>query len=93
MRQIRLGIFETNSSSTHSIVICTDEEFEKWKNGELVYDGDKSLIPSTEDNPEYGDSYGNNYDEFGEYAEVCHTEYTTESGDKINIICRYGQEW
>lgn len=89
MKQIRLGIFETNSSSTHSIVICTDEEFEKWKNGELVYDGDKSLIPPTEDNPEYE----NNYDEFGEYAEVCHTEYTTKSGDKINIICSYGYDY
>ena len=35
MRQIRLGTFETNSSSTHSLVIGTPEQIEKWENGEL----------------------------------------------------------
>ena len=38
MLKIRRGTFETNSSSTHSICICTEEEYDKWKNGELVYD-------------------------------------------------------
>ena len=37
-RQIRRGVFETNSSSTHSLTICTEEEFNKWKNGELLFD-------------------------------------------------------
>lgn len=37
-RQIRSGVFETNSSSTHSLTICTKEEFESWKKGELLYD-------------------------------------------------------
>lgn len=37
-RQIRHGVFETNSSSTHSLQICTKEEFEKWKNGEILLD-------------------------------------------------------
>ena len=27
-RKIRRGVFETNSSSTHSLTICTEEEFE-----------------------------------------------------------------
>ena len=30
-RQIRRGVFETNSSSTHSLVMCSEEEFEAWK--------------------------------------------------------------
>ena len=38
MKQIRRGCFETNSSSTHSLTICTEEEFEKWKSGELMFD-------------------------------------------------------
>jgi len=38
MRQIRHGVFETNSSSTHSLTICTEEEFEKWTHGELMFD-------------------------------------------------------
>ncbi len=37
MRQVRRGTFETNSSSTHSLTICTAEEFEKWKRGELLF--------------------------------------------------------
>lgn len=42
MIQIRRGVFETNSSSTHSITMCTNDTYERWKNGELffaVYDG------------------------------------------------------
>lgn len=38
MKQMRRGVFETNSSSTHSLTICTEEEFEKWRNGELLFD-------------------------------------------------------
>lgn len=38
MVHIRQGVFETNSSSTHSLTICTVEEFEKWKRGELLFD-------------------------------------------------------
>ena len=33
----RHGTFETNSSSTHSIVMCTKEEYEKFMKGELLY--------------------------------------------------------
>lgn len=35
-RQIRLGVFETNSSSEHSLAIVNLDKFRKWKNGELV---------------------------------------------------------
>ena len=38
MIQVRNNIFETNSSSVHSITICPEDEFEKWKNGELLFD-------------------------------------------------------
>jgi hypothetical protein len=34
-RQIRQGVFETNSSSTHSITMCTKNEFDDWRNGKL----------------------------------------------------------
>lgn len=37
-KQIRNSVFETNSSSTHSLVICDKETFDKWKNGELLFD-------------------------------------------------------
>lgn len=49
MIQIRKGIFETNSSSTHAIsisqypIVIDIDTYNKWKNGELVYCGE---IPS-----------------------------------------------
>ena len=36
MRQIRFGTFETNSSSTHSLVIGTPEQIEKWENCSFI---------------------------------------------------------
>lgn len=43
MKTIRRNVFETNSSSTHSITMCMEGDYEKWKNGELYYleDSDK----------------------------------------------------
>lgn len=35
---IRRGLFETNSSSVHSITMCDDDTYTKWKNGELLVD-------------------------------------------------------
>lgn len=44
MIQIRAGVFETNSSSTHSLCIMTQSDFDKWvsgHNGEYYFvDGD-----------------------------------------------------
>ena len=37
MKTIRNNVFETNSSSCHSITILTDSEYEKFRNNELVY--------------------------------------------------------
>lgn len=33
--QIRQGVFETNSSSVHSITMCTQNEFDDWRNGKV----------------------------------------------------------
>lgn len=35
MIQIRRAIFETNSSSTHSLVMCSKKEYEDFNNGKL----------------------------------------------------------
>lgn len=39
MFKIRQNVYETNSSSTHSISICTLDEFAKFKNGEVYFNG------------------------------------------------------
>ena len=39
-RQIRRGTFETNSSSTHVIVMCMESDYDKWENeGLMLYMG------------------------------------------------------
>lgn len=38
MRQIRRGVFETNSSSVHSITMCMKSDYDKWVNGDLYWD-------------------------------------------------------
>ena len=49
MIQIRHNLFETNSSSTHSITMCAKSDYEKWGKGELVYNRDsKKFIPASE---------------------------------------------
>lgn len=37
MIQIRNSVFETNSSSTHSLNICTKQTWLDWKEGKLLY--------------------------------------------------------
>jgi hypothetical protein len=37
MIQIRKNVFETNSSSTHSLVMAVKSEFDKWESGEYYY--------------------------------------------------------
>lgn len=89
MKQVRRGVFETNSSSTHSITICTLEEFEKFKAGELVWDewNDK-LIPITNENA----GRCTPFKKFGEYLETYVEGFTTPSGDNMVAFGEYGYD-
>ena len=35
-RQIRRGVYETNSSSTHSLTMCSEEDFEQVVNYQMA---------------------------------------------------------
>mgnify|MGYP004565480399 FL=1 len=35
--QVRQGVFETNSSSTHTLTICSKDDFDKWKHGDVFW--------------------------------------------------------
>ena len=67
MFTIRKGTFETNSSSTHSMVICSQDEYDKWDKGELLAsrwkDGfktkDELIKELVKEYPEYFDENGN----------------------------------
>lgn len=37
MKNIRSNVFETNSSSTHSITMCSKHTYDQWENGILFF--------------------------------------------------------
>lgn len=48
-RQIRRGVFETNSSSVHSLTMCSGEEYKKWEKGKVLYWRNKNKFGTRED--------------------------------------------
>ena len=36
-RKIRYGVFESNSSSTHSLTLVAPSDYERWENGEVLF--------------------------------------------------------
>ncbi len=75
-KQIRVGVFETNSSMTHALTICTQEEYDKWQNGETLLDrcwgSDKKFITNDDERiaklkKEYEDGDNKYYDTFEEF--------------------------
>ena len=93
MKTIRLGTFETNSSSTHSLNIATEEEFTRWKNEELLYDEcNYVFVENNEENQK--DECCKTMEDFfeSEYLESFEEKYTSESGDRIVIFGKYGYD-
>lgn len=90
MVQVRKNVFETNSSSTHSLVIAEASEFDKWVKGEVYYceswwsskPEDKKKFESGKFYPKaeidaYYESIGEERDSyhFQTYDEFCESEY------------------
>lgn len=46
MIQIRRDLFETNSSSIHSMTMCTEVDWLNWQKGSLLYDWDNKEFVS-----------------------------------------------
>ena len=96
---IRLGTFETNSSSTHSLVVCEKKEFEMFKIGELIFNRytcefvpTKVYEEAKKNDKDFDDYEFCTYDEYFEDDELSSYEegYTSKSGDEIVIFGRYG---
>ena len=105
-RQIRRGVFETNSSSTHSLTMCSEEEFEQWKNGELLFEewGSGSFVKAnslSDDDKKYvAQDYENHKDEFSkdwsELSESAKEKYYTKYAKENNIVdedAKTYEEW
>ena len=108
MIQVRENVFETNSSSTHSLVIAKKSEFEDFKAGKSIYcqysagpfEGGKFYAKAevdawaNENEDDYDEWDFQDYDEFfdNEYLESYEEEYTTEYGDELVIFGNYGYD-
>ncbi len=95
MRSIRRSIFETNSSSTHSLTICAKEDYEAWKRGEMIFNKWKGTLISAKD-VNYEESQDEDLCTFEEYRkqseeieESFYEEHTTKSGDEIVVFGTY----
>lgn len=98
-RQIRQGVFETNSSSVHSLTMCSAEDYEKWKKGELVYDRwGRKLVPLTDEIKEIMVDSGKYYtmEDFDDYEKMKYEtfceEFTTASGETVVAFGYYGED-
>lgn len=102
----RTGVFETNSSSTHSLIMLSEEEYKKLQAEELyISTWDEKLVTKEEvlekaKKAGYDDieSFNENRDEYqtldeyfdDEYLETFEETYTTKGGEKVYAIGKYG---
>ena len=127
MKTIRNSVFETNSSSSHSLTVLDHDLYNEWRDDDkLCYDFDNDKLITIDkrfkialdhvfytrhyrcDDPFYLEkdtidiAAGNfdeglpiTYNEFEEgqtndYTDINH--YTSKSGDKLIILCRYSYD-
>lgn len=90
--QIRRGVFETNSSSVHTLTMCTDSEYQSWKNGDLIWDtwDDKLVDAVKQDGNEC--RYKSIKDFYHSDFETFHSEYTTPSGEVVHAFGYFGYD-
>ena len=99
-KSIRIGVFETNSSSTHSLCIVSQEDYNKWKKGELIFDRNNETLITIDEmqshkNDRYfdEDDYQTKESYFDNNLEEYEERYTTKSGDNIVVFGKYGCEY
>lgn len=95
-RQVRRGVFETNSSSTHSLTMCSEEEFEAWKRGEILFQeyGSEKFVSakklSNNDKKKAEEDYEENKDDFQkdwkDLSENAKQKYYTKYAKENDII-------
>lgn len=90
MLNIRRGLFETNSSSVHSVTLLTEQEFNQWKSGKTVDLKNNKIVADTAEN-----KYGYyTYDEFIDYVERVGYDYefdkVEKDGQTFVLVTYYG---
>ena len=101
MKTIRQGTFETNSSSTHSITMCMESDYKKWKNGEMYWNRWNDELVSKEEvekemaklreefianNTDYDENDGEWQEELEQYINEDKMYYTYEEFNDYDYI-------
>lgn len=82
MRQIRHNVFETNSSSTHSLVMAIASDFDKWVKGEVYHCGSA-----------YGDAKRAGFEKGKFYSKEKVESYYSSTGEERDTynFCTYDE--
>lgn len=82
----RRSVFETNSSSTHSVTVCEKSNWDKFVKGELVL-WEEHLIPLTEAKRmwrEYNETFSETNCEIRTFEEFCQSQYIKTYTEWLN---------
>ena len=94
MKTIRFGVFETNSSSTHSLTIVSKEDYDAWEEGKLLFDRWNKIFVPVEEKDTYEDPEDlytiDEYDDID--MEPFRQTYKTKNGDEIVAFGYYGYD-
>lgn len=94
--KIRQGVFETNSSSTHSLVICTADEYAAFKNGDLMLDAYSEKLIPLDQNAIKEDRYQfktyDNWDSGDWVEDTFFRRIKTAHGDEIVCFGAFGRD-
>lgn len=78
--------FETNSSSTHSLTMCTKEEYDNWKNGKLLFDSYyKKFVSSLELTKADFEKAENNYESHKQKYQKNWNQLTKEEQEEYTL--------
>lgn len=93
MRQIRQSVFETNSSSTHSLSIVTKQEYDDWTAGKTRFsDWDDKFYDKSDKEGIKNDAYTYRkwFKENNDGFETFSRSFTTPKGEEMVAFGYYG---
>lgn len=98
MRQIRRGVFETNSSSTHSLTMCLKSVYDEWKSGKRIMYEDTIYTEEEIEELKKKDKYFweddvHTYEEYWDSdLERYEGTFTTPSGEVVVAFGLFGRD-
>lgn len=99
-RQIRRGVFETNSSSVHSITMCMKSDYDRWVADEIAFDywNDEliEITPEIRNEMKSGSSRYLTHEQFNDWEyvefETFKNTFKTANNDEVVAFGYYGHD-